>query len=285
MEWSCWFNILFSERHRLPSISGIYVIADANNCVWYVGQATNLKSRWAGRTHHRYPQLIRSNRKLCHRIYWQEVPANSLDEFERYYIQLFKPELNGCKVRKYLPSQPLVLREIKRLLKVLNKPTSLFTVIRSVVAGEYQDSDGSNCIVIFINSNDEQIISNSIRKRYALEVKKAWSCDKNYCELDEQIYSPAWIRTYQISGNKFEFVIANWEFFKYLINNPDTHTPVIGEVEIFGVQVKALKDLSIFDELTLQSNSAYINHEGKKSLTSFAYLNYRRPILKCICCD
>lgn len=186
MEWSCWFNVLFSERHRLPSISGIYVIADANNCVWYVGQATNLKSRWAGRTHHRYPQLIRSNRKLCHRIYWQEVPMNSLDEFERYYIDLFKPTLNGYKVKKYLPSQPLVLSEIKRLLKVLNKPTTLFPVIRSVVAGEYQDLNGTNCIVIIININDEQIIINSMQKKYTSAVKKAWNYYKSNCDKNEK---------------------------------------------------------------------------------------------------
>lgn len=282
MEWSCWFNVLFSKRHRLPSISGIYVIADANNCVWYVGQATNLKSRWAGRTHHRYPQLIRSNRKLCHRIYWQEVPMNSLDEFERYYIDLFKPTLNGYKVKKYLPSQPLVLSEIKRLLKVLNKPTTLFPVIRSVVAGEYQDLDGTNCIVIIININDEQIIINSMQKRYASLVKKAWTYHKNNCEKNEQIYSPTWIKTYHVNGNKFEFVVADWEFFEYLINNPHPRTSFIGEVEIFGVQVKALKDLSIFDNLSFQEYYNYINSEGKKSLTPFAYLNYRKPVLKCI---
>ncbi|NJN12779.1 MAG: GIY-YIG nuclease family protein [Richelia sp. RM1_1_1] len=282
MEWKNWASVAFSKRNLLPSCSGIYIIIDANDCVWYVGQAANLKNRWMGRTHHRYPQLIRSNRKLCHRIYWQEFPFYSLDERERYYIDLFKPELNGCKVKKYLPKQPQVEREIKRLLKVLNKLTTLFTVIRSVVVGEYEDSDGTTCFVIFRNSNDEKIIYKSMRKRYASEVRKAWSIYKSYCGKDEQLYSQAWVYTYNLGGYKFEFIIVDWEFFDYFTNNSDARTRYIGEAELNGVKVKVLKDFSIFDELSLAEESTYTNSEGKKSLTSVAYINYRRPILKCI---
>ena len=271
------------ERYHLPERSGIYVIADANNCVWYVGQATNLKSRWAGKAHHRYPQLIRSNRKLSHRIYWQEVPTLCLDEKEKYYIDLFQPELNGCKVKKYLPKQPQVEREIKRLLKGINKPTMLFPVIRSIVAGEYREDDGTKCIVILVNMNDEwQIIGNSMRKRYAAEVKKAWSYYKTYCGRDEQQYSQLLITAYNLNGYKFEFVIADWEFFQYLENNSDVRERYIGVVELFGVQVKALKDLSIFDEFSLASEYVFTNSDEKKRLTTAAYLNYRKPILNCM---
>lgn len=282
MEWKNWASVAFSKRNLLPSCSGIYVISDANDCVWYVGQAASLKNRWAGRTHHRYPQLIRSNRKLCHRIYWQEFPTNSLDERERYYIDLFKPELNGCKVKKYLPKQPQVEREIKRLLKVLNKLTTLFPVIRSVVVGKYEESDGTTCFVICKNINDEKIIYKSMRKRYASEVRKAWSCHKTFCGKNEQIYSQVWVSTYNLSGYKFEFITVDWEFFDYLKNNRNARTQYIGEAEVNGVQVKALKDFSIFDELSLEEVSTYTNSEGKKSLTSAAYINYRRPILKCV---
>ncbi|NJM19140.1 MAG: GIY-YIG nuclease family protein [Richelia sp. SM1_7_0] len=280
MEWKNWASVAFSKRNLLPSCSGIYIISDANDCVWYVGQAANLKNRWMGRTHHRYPQLIRSNRKLCHRIYWQEFPSYSLDERERYYIDLFRPELNGCKVKKYLPKQPQVEREIKRLLKVLNKLTTLFPVIRSVVVGEYEDSDGTTCFLICRNINDEQIIYNSMRKRYASEVRKAWSIYKYYCGKDEQLYTQAWVSTYNLGGYRFEFIVVDWEFFKYLENNSDARTRYIGEAELNEVKVKALKDFSIFDELSLAEESTYTNSEGKKSLTSVAYINYRRPILR-----
>ncbi|MHC5930709.1 hypothetical protein [Nostoc sp.] len=39
-----------------------------------------------------------------------------------------------------MPKQPQVEREIKRLLKVLNNPIFLFPVVRSVVAGRYEDN-------------------------------------------------------------------------------------------------------------------------------------------------
>ncbi|MDZ8137595.1 MAG: GIY-YIG nuclease family protein [Nostoc sp. DedQUE04] len=282
MNWKDWSNVTFSERHHLPERSGIYVIADINDCVWYIGQAANLKNRWASRTHHRYPQLIRSNRKLMHRIYWQEVSINCLDERERYYINLFQPELNGCKVKKYLPKQPQIEREIKRLLKVLNKPTMLFPVIRSVVAGEYKDEEGTKCILVIININDEQIISNSTRKRYANEVRKAWDYYKTYCGKDEQQYSQVWVKTYNLNVCKFEFVIADWEFFQYFEDNADARTQYLEEVEIFSEKVKALKNLSIFEKISLQEEYSYINYEGKKSLTSAAYVRYRRPILNSI---
>lgn len=71
-------------------------------------------------------------------------------ELERYYIELFKPELNDCKVKKYLPKQPQVEREIKRLLKVLNTSTFLFPIMRSVVAGEYKDNGDIRCIIILV---------------------------------------------------------------------------------------------------------------------------------------
>jgi hypothetical protein len=282
MDWQNWSNVLFSERHSLPSCSGIYVIADANNCVWYVGQAANLKNRWAGKTHHRYPQLIRSNRKLCHRIYWQEVERHLLNQKERDYINLFKPELNACKVKKYLPKQPQVEREIKRLLKVINKPTMLFPVIRSVVAGKYTDHDGINCVVILINTNDSEIIFNSRQKRYAAEVKKAWSYYETYCGKDEQQYSKMLISAYNLNAYRFEFIVADWELFQHIEDNLNIQTRYVGQVEVFGIQVKALKDLNIFEELSLKEEYSYINYDGKKILKTAAYLNYRKQILSCI---
>ncbi|WP_207714387.1 GIY-YIG nuclease family protein [Scytonema sp. UIC 10036] len=282
MEWTYWSNVRFNERHLLPSCSGIYVIADANQYVWYVGQAANLKNRWAGRSHHRYPQLIRSNRKLCHIIYWKQVSVDCLDEQERYYVELFQPELNGCKVKKYLPKQPQVEREIKRLLKVINKPTLLFPLIRSIVAGKYEDNEGRDCIVILININDHEILEKSMRKRYANEIKKAWTYNRNYCGKNEQVYSPAWIAAYNWNSYKFEFLIIDWEFFTHLEENSDANLHYTRVVELLGIQVKALTNLKIFDELSLKEECIYLNSEGKKSLKSVAYINYRKNLLKCL---
>ncbi len=279
MEWKNWSYVLFTERYRLPSCSGIYVIADVNNCVWYVGQATNLKDRWAGRGHHRYPQLIRSNRKLCHHIYWQPVPVDFLDEEERYYIDLFKPELNGCKVKKYLPKTPQVEREIKRLLTVINKPTSLFPIIRSVVAGYYEDNDGISSIVIMITVNDFDILYKSTKKRYSAEVKKAWGNYQTYCGRNEEQYTYKSIPIFTLNNTRFEF-IQGLEILEYLWNEPNVRERYVSNTQLFGIEVKALKNLSILNELTLEEEWRYTDYQGKKSLTDAAYINYRKHLLQ-----
>jgi hypothetical protein len=280
MEWKTWPYVLFTERQHLPSDSGIYVVVDSQDFVWYVGQAKDLKNRWMGRTHHRYAQLIRSHRKLTHTIYWKPVPILQLDEFEQYYINLFKPELNYCKVKTYLPKQPQVIREIKRLLKVLNKPNSLFPVIRSVVSGEYINDENIKCIIIIITINDWRILYDSSRKSYANEVKKAWIYSQSYCGKDEEAYNFQLIQTYCINEYRIEFV-EEMQILSYLANNPEAYERYVGVAELFDVSVKVLKDLSLLPELSLEHEHNYLRN-GKKNLTRAAYLHHRHPQLKCL---
>lgn len=114
MEWKEWQGLLFKERDLLPSLSGIYVVVDGNDNVWYVGQAVNLKSRWSGRGHHRYAQLSRSNGKRNYKIFWKACSPHELDQMERYYINLFQPSINNTKVKKYSPGKPQLKVEISQ---------------------------------------------------------------------------------------------------------------------------------------------------------------------------
>lgn len=106
MEWKEWQGLPFKERHKLPSISGIYVVVDCNDNVWYVGQAVNLNSRWTGRGHHRYAQLSRSNGKRNYSIFWKSSVPRELDKMEQHYIKLLQPSINQTKVKKYSPGKP-----------------------------------------------------------------------------------------------------------------------------------------------------------------------------------
>lgn len=281
MEWKDWSSIAFTQRDCLPSSSGIYVVVDANDCVWYVGQAANIKARWAGKTHHRYPQLIRSNKKRSYRIYWQEFSVDLLTEKEKYYIELLKPELNGCKVKKYLPKQPQVEREIKRLLKVLNNPTFLFPVVRSVVSGWYEDNDGTHCIIILINANDIRLLFQSMKKRHSPQVKNAWGLYKSYCGKDEQIYQSASVIAYSFFNYRFEFIeLPNIIF--YLEEHENTRECYVCVTELLGVQVRAFKYLDIFQKLPLENEYSFTNSEGKQYLTNLDYLKYRHRAIKCL---
>ena len=281
MEWQKWPSVSLGDRHFLPACSGIYVIADDNQFVWYVGQAVDLQSRWLGKGHHRYPQLIRTNRKHQHRIYWQAFPAHQLNEQERLYIDLLQPELNGCKVKTYLPKQPQVEREIKRLFKALNRPTSLFPVIRSAIAGEYLNENGIHCIVTLTTINDCYLLAKSARKRYSAEVRRAWTNFDNYCGKPEALYHAHRINAFSFNQQRFEF-IEGTDVLWHLGRTPIIYERVVGTAELFGVAVTILKDLSILDELPLAEEYAFLK-EGKKTLKDIAYLNYRRKQLTPLC--
>jgi hypothetical protein len=277
VEWKTWQSVSFSDRHLLPTCSGVYVIVDNIQIVWYVGQAINLQSRWLGRNHHRYPQLIRTHRKRQYQIYWQAFPAHRLDEQERLYIDRFHPELNGCKVKTYLPKQPQVEREIKRLFKAINRTTLLFPVIRSVVAGEYVDEDGIRSLVTLTTTNDFFLLAKSARKRYSAEVRKAWTSFETYCGKPEALYHAQRISAFNFNQQRFEFVEAS-EIIRHLSETPSAYERVVSTVELFGGAVATLKELSIIDELSLVEEYTFLR-EGKKTLKDVAYLNYRRKEL------
>jgi hypothetical protein len=281
MEWQDWPHVAFSEREHLPEASGIYIVVDGENFVWYVGKAIDLRNRWVGRGHHRYPQLIRSNKKLRHRLYWKQVPPAELDEKERLYIQKFQPELNGRKVKTYLPKEPAVHREIKRLLKVLNKNTLLFPVIRSVVAGEYEDDLGTRCLVVITNLNDFTILAKSSCKRYSQQVRSAWVEIETLCGLDEQEYSPLLVPAYLVGEYRIEF-IAIAEIIFYLEERMAAQADDLQTVEIFGVTTKALRDLTFLDNLELENSYRSYFSDNRRSLKDIAYLRYLKADLSCL---
>lgn len=278
MEWQGWENVTFLERNQLPAKPGIYVVVDSENFVWYVGKARNLQNRWLGRGHHRYPQLIRSNKKLQHRIYWKTVPILELDEKEQLYIKLFEPELNGRKVKNYLPKEAQVHREIRRLLKALNKKTLLFPVIRSIIAGEYTDDLGNRCVVVITNLNDFSILAKSSRKRYSQKVRNAWIELETYCTFDEKEYKPLIVPAYTFQGYRFEF-IAVPEIIFYFEDLSDEETQLLQTVEIFDVPAKALKGLNFLDKLNLEETYQFVHSDSRRNLKDVAYLKYINPDL------
>ena len=280
MEWKAWQNLPLPQRAYLPSCSGVYVVADIDDFVWYVGQATNLRNRWIGKSHHRYPQLLRSNRKRNHRLYWKPCAIEDLNEQEQYYIKLFAPELNWGKVKTYLPKQTKQLQvdcEIKRLLKVLNHQTLLFPTVRSIIAGEFDDEDGRLCILILVHSNDFEVFGNSARKK-SREIKNAWSNYKTYSGKSEEIFYEQLIPVYSVNGQRFIFVEAS-EIIYFFEDNPDILERCVKQIELFDVQVKILDDLTILDTVPIEEEYSFII-SGKKTLRDTAYLNYRKHLLK-----
>ena len=102
-------NISIKNRELLPENSGIYYVLDEQFIVWYVGQAKNLRSRWAGDSHHRLYQL-QKQRKKQFVIYYELVAESHLNAMERQRIEEYNPQLNGTKIRtkKLHPTETLL---------------------------------------------------------------------------------------------------------------------------------------------------------------------------------
>jgi len=274
-EWKNWMSLPFKERYRLPSCSGIYVVADNKDYVLYVGQAINLRNRWSGRAHHRYTQLSRSHKKKEYKIHWLSVPSLELNEKENYYIELFRPELNGTRVKKHLPSVPQVDREIIRLLKVLNHKTLLFPNIRSLVIGTYINDEGRQSIVIVNNYNDESLIFNSIKKKYSRQIRNSWTWLENGCGWDESKYAPVLYPIYMWGQYNFEFVTINWKWFKYLEEYPQNTI----QIELLGASVRSLSNFDAISNFNFEEVWGLKDAEGREKLRHEAYLVYRRNFL------
>lgn len=92
-------HIGLNGRALLPEQSGIYYVLDETFIIWYIGQAKNLRSRWAGDSHHRLYQLQKQRKKQL-TIYYEFVANSQLDAIERQRIEQYNPQLNGTKVKK-----------------------------------------------------------------------------------------------------------------------------------------------------------------------------------------
>ncbi|MEH2058199.1 MAG: hypothetical protein V7K97_18965 [Nostoc sp.] len=67
-----------------------------------------------------------------------------------------------------------------------------------------------------------------------------------------------------------------------MANNSSTYELYVGIAELFGIQVKALKDLRILDDLLMEEEYSYTNFDGKKILKSAAYINYHKHVFTCL---
>ncbi len=134
---------------------------------------------------------------------------------------------------------------------MLNRPTLLFSVIRSAIAGEYVDTDGTRCIVTIIYSNDCLLLGRSARKRYSAEVRRAWDGFDCLCDRPDHLYDALFVNTYEVGGQRFEFVEGS-DILRRLTHSPSTYSQIVGKGELFGVEVAALRDLSILNQACTQ---------------------------------
>ncbi|HEY9831472.1 MAG TPA: GIY-YIG nuclease family protein [Stenomitos sp.] len=283
MEWKEWSYLPLTQRDQLPNHPGIYVITDLSEQVWYVGKSANLKNRWRGKGHHRYPQLSRSNRKKSFQIYWKPFPLEHLNELEQYYINLFSPHLNGTKVKSYIRKKAQPTAELKRIFQTLNRPNKIFPSVRSVVLGYYKELDEEEMkeytvlvVLVNINDHDKIILGSAMRsqKRKGRHLQGFWKEYACNCELDESLYSPVTFLVFLMDDYVYEFVCCD-ELRESLKDTPFK----LYQVDLFNQSVTALRSPDTITELPI--NTYHLpNSDGRLRLHPNDYLNYRVPMLQ-----
>ena len=268
--WKSWSKVPLRSKELLPSYSGIYIVTDQTECVLYVGQSKNIKDRWVG--HHRHKQLIRRDRKdRRFYIYFNNFPVDRLDEKEKYYINLLNPSLNSTKVTKYVPGTLTVESILTKLLRAINRKTSLFPDLRSLVLGCWYSKklDGSYCHVAIaagINDFNGPIRNSAYPKnigewaRGVLKKNTNWRYYETHCGLSEDEYHPTRILTYLYQGWVIHFVWIGWEIIHWARANRES----LLEIKFFDVEIYCLNDPHILKAVELERYNYVI--DGKKQL-------------------
>lgn len=120
-------KIPLTNTANLPTSSGIYLVIDDANRVWYVGKASNLLERH--KTHEHREDFLQNNcTKICVFI-WEDL--EDIDEWEDYNIKHYNPPINNNL--KQLPIRDLgydknhfLTRygEIKEIIRTLEQEMS-----------------------------------------------------------------------------------------------------------------------------------------------------------------
>jgi hypothetical protein len=87
-----------AEIENLPNVSGVYFVIHNNDEIVYIGQSSNIRSRWVN-GHHKYNELIQLGGSLT--IHYLPSDGRSLFVQESHYVNKFSPRMNS--VTKYMP--------------------------------------------------------------------------------------------------------------------------------------------------------------------------------------
>ena len=269
-EWKTWNKVLLRNKERLPDYSGIYIVADQKDFVLYVGKSKNIKSRWNG--HHRHKQLIIRDRKYRRfYIYFNHFSVDKIDEKEKYYIDLLDPSLNSTKVTKYIPKTPTAESVITKLLRTINKKTSLFPDVRSLILGywysnELNDSYCHVAIAVGINDLEGSVVNSACVKsrikwiRGSLKKNSNWNYYETYCGLSKDEYRPTAILTYYFQKFAIHFVWIGWEIIDWAGDNQSK----LSKINFFGIEAYCLNNPHILETVKLERYNRIKN--GKKQL-------------------
>lgn len=82
-------KVLVWNKNKLPSVSGVYIVFDEDENIYYVGKSANINKRWVN--HHK----IKYAARLGAYIGWIECGESEMSAFEESLILTLNPCFNG----------------------------------------------------------------------------------------------------------------------------------------------------------------------------------------------
>lgn len=256
-------------RNQLPDHPGIYFVVGEREQLFYIGQAKNLRKRWAGASHHRYKQLAR---KGLDKIVIKYILASvsELNELECQYIEQLNPLLNYGKVKKYLPKTITRFSELQRLLKLASQPLFPSIIYKSLNGQTIprEPSDLFRGFVAGVYENQQLHILVLCRQNMGELLWKS-SCHRTkqsfYISPEQQLLASCYF--FDARQVIFEFV----ELFDCNFADPvfqDVYPDVLN-YEIAGVTLKGLSQPTLLSSYLLK-NSTNIDNLAKDYLLGIA---------------
>jgi hypothetical protein len=196
-------KVSLATKDNLPNHSGIYYVVDEKNIVWYIGKAKNIRSRWSGKSHHRFFQL-ESQKNHYFSIHYRRVDSTEITKIEKEEIEKYAPQLNTSKVKTktFRPTETLLRETLIKIQEFafvigIEYQTKELTEINPLL-GRRKNTQSPvihiaiNPILIkqkFLSSSDDNVLDVihsmfQTRKQYA----KKWEVIPKFYKLGVSIY-------------------------------------------------------------------------------------------------
>lgn len=194
-------------------------------------------------------------------------------------------QLNNTKVTKYIPKVPTSESVLIKLLRTINRKTSLFSDIRSLVLGCWytNEPDDRYChVAIAVGMNDiiGSVTNSACVKtrnkwiRGTLKKNTNWKYYETYCGLSEDEHHSAMILTYLYQGWAIHFVWIGWKIIDWARADQER----LSKVNFFGVETYCLEKPHILETVKVERYNNVI--DGKKHLYDSDFIQSILPSIQ-----
>ncbi|MEM7760994.1 MAG: hypothetical protein AAF298_23120 [Cyanobacteria bacterium P01_A01_bin.40] len=184
-----------------------------------------------------------------------------------------------------MPKTPESEALLTKLLRAINRKTSLFPNVRSLILGYWynRELDDDYChiaIAVGLNDLEGSVVNSACVKtknkyiRGSLKKNSNWRYYETYCGLSEDQHHPTAILTYYYQKTVLHFVWIGWETIDWANNNQSA----LSSISFFGVETYCLNNPCILKTLKLERRNRV--KDEKKQLSDSDFIESILPLIQ-----